>query len=172
MRKNYGFSQNIAVFSFIILSLGLSLFVTLEGIAFAQFAGNDLFGEINKMLQTVNHALSTNPPSVDVTGTYSCNDGATYYVRQVPPGLVFWVGISSDNGRSFTNVFSGAIQGTTITGNWADVPLGKYHNAGTLTLKADSIPVSLHKISGTGPFGGSSWNRLPPNPNRLVTKSN
>ena len=89
MRKNYGFSQNIAVFSFIILSLGLSLFVTLEGIAFAQFAGNDLFGEINKMLQTVNHALSTNPPSVDVTGTYSCNDGATYYVRQVPPGLVF-----------------------------------------------------------------------------------
>src|SRR5215467_12841695 len=84
MIKNYRFSHNIAVFSFIILSLGLLLFVTMEGIAFAQFAGNDLFGEINKILQTVNHALSTNPPSVDVTGTYSCNDGATYYVRQVP----------------------------------------------------------------------------------------
>ena len=170
MIKNYGFSLNIAVFSIILLSLGLPLFVTMEGIAFAQFAGNELFGEINKMLQTVNHALSTNPPTVDVTGTYSCNDGATYYVRQVPPGLVFWVGISADNGRSFTNVFSGAIQGTTITGNWADVPLGKYHNAGTLTLKADSIPVSLHKISGTGTFNGSSWNRVPPNANMLVTK--
>jgi hypothetical protein len=162
MIKNYGFSHNIAVFSFVILSLGLLLFVTMEGIAFAQFAGNDLFGEISKMLQTVNHALSTNPPSVDVTGTYSCNDGATYYIRQVSPGLVFWVGMSADNGRSFTNVFSGAIQGTTITGSWADVPLGKYHNAGTLTLKADSIPVSLHKINGTGPFSGSSWNRVPP----------
>lgn len=162
MIKNYGFSHNIAVFSFIILSLGLLLSVTMEGIAFAQFTGNDLFGEISKMLQTVNHALSSNPPSVDVTGTYSCNDGATYYIRQVPPGLVFWVGLSADNGRSFTNVFSGAIQGTTITGNWADVPLGKYHNVGTLTLKADSIPVSLHKISGTGSFNGSSWNRVPP----------
>src|SRR5215831_14080697 len=95
-------------------------------------------------------------------GGYSCNDGATYYIRQVSPGLVFWVGMSADNGRSFTNVFSGAIQGTTITGNWVDVPLGKYHNAGTLTLKADSIPISLHKISETGPFGGSSWNRVPP----------
>ena len=30
MRKNYGFSQNIAVFSFIILSLGLLLFVGLQ----------------------------------------------------------------------------------------------------------------------------------------------
>jgi hypothetical protein len=161
MIKNYGFSQNIAVFSFVILSLGLLLSVTMEGMAFAQFTGNDLFGEISKMLQTVNHALSTNPPSVDVTGTYSCNDGATYYVRQVSPGLVFWVGMRQTM-EDHSQVFSGAIQGTTITGNWADVPLGKYHNAGTLTLKADSIPVSLHKISGTGPFNGSSWNRVPP----------
>jgi len=30
MIKNYGFSQNIAVFSFIILSLGLLLFVGLQ----------------------------------------------------------------------------------------------------------------------------------------------
>lgn len=45
---------------------------------------------------------------------------------------------------------SDAIEGTSITGNWADVPLGKYHNVGTLTLKADSIPVSLTKSAGQG----------------------
>lgn len=38
-----------------------------------------------------------------LTGTWRCNDGGTYFVRQVGREI-WWLGRSADSGASFTNV--------------------------------------------------------------------
>jgi hypothetical protein len=84
--------------------------------------------------------FSTSGPLRDLTGTYSTNDGGTYYVRQIGNNLL-WVGVSTNNdGRDYTNVFIGTIQGDTVTGNWADVPRGRTQNYGVLTLNIVTSP--------------------------------
>ena len=99
------------------------------------------------------------PPPFDLTGVYTSNDGGKYYIQQ-KGYTIYWVGLSSDNGKTFTNVFQGTIQSDMkISGYWSDVPLGRFHNSGTLTL-AINQDHSLQKISDTGGFSGSSWRRL------------
>ena len=98
------------------------------------------------------------PPPFDLTGVYSSNDGGKYYIQQ-KGYAIYWVGLSSDMGKTFTNVFQGTIQpDMKISGFWSDVPLGRFHNSGTLTL-AINQDLSLRKISETGGFSGSSWRR-------------
>lgn len=94
---------------------------------------------------------------VDLNGVWRCNDGGTYYLRQVGKTL-WWFGQSGDSGRTWSNVFRGEIQGVTIRGEWADVPMGYIRNCGemTLGLEADG---SLSRIDATGGFGGSRWSR-------------
>jgi hypothetical protein len=94
----------------------------------------------------------------DLTGIYTCNDGGTYYVRQLG-NSVFWLGLSSDDGGTFTNVFKGIIQGNNVVGNWADVPRGQTHSAGTMNLVILS-PASFKTMSQTGGFSGSLWKRI------------
>jgi hypothetical protein len=99
------------------------------------------------------------PPPFDLTGVYSSNDGGKYYIQQ-KGYIIFWVGLSSDNGKTFTNVFHGTIQpDRKISGSWSDVPLGRVHNSGTLVL-AINQDQSLQKISDSGGFSGSSWRRI------------
>ena len=99
------------------------------------------------------------PPPFDLTGVYSSNDGGKYYIQQ-KGYIIFWVGLSSDNGKTFTNVFHGTIQpDRKISGSWSDVPLGRLHNSGTLILAVNQ-DLSLQKISESGGFSGSSWRRL------------
>jgi hypothetical protein len=81
------------------------------------------------------------PPSLD--GLWRANDGGTYQVR-IAGTDVWWIGMSRDNGRTWTNVFKGSLNGGIITGQWADVG-GRNHGSGTLTLR----------VSGTRP-----WNVL------------
>jgi hypothetical protein len=91
----------------------------------------------------------------DLTGLYKCNDGGIYYVRQVD-GQIWWYGRGAGNPPGFTNVFMGTIHGNTITGNWADVPLGLTRSSGILELYVNS-PNSFSKIMDTGGFAGSLW---------------
>jgi hypothetical protein len=93
----------------------------------------------------------------DLTGIYKANDGGTYYVRQLG-NTVFWLGMSSDDGGTWTNVFKGIITGNKINGNWADVPRGQVHSGGVMNLLILS-PNSFKVLSQTGGFGGSLWNR-------------
>jgi hypothetical protein len=71
---------------------------------------------------------------MSLSGKWKANDGATYYVRQIGD-IIWWSGISSDEGKAFTNVFRATIQGDSITGEWTDVPQGSILGNGTLHLK-------------------------------------
>src|SRR5438552_1137645 len=66
--------------------------------------------------------LVDRPIEVNLTGIWNCNDGGIYYIRQVS-NEIWWFGNSSNN--AFSNVFHGQLSGSTITGKWSDVPLGK-----------------------------------------------
>jgi hypothetical protein len=94
-------------------------------------------------------------PAVDLNGAWSADDGGTYYIRQLGDGSVSWAGLEDSGfhrGIGFTNVFQGRIStdGTTLAGEWADVPRGATLNSGTLTLQMVSagnpdilVPVRL-----------------------------
>jgi len=98
-----------------------------------------------------------------ITGIWKCNDGGTYYVRQIGK-IVWWMGISNDGGNLFTNVFRGKIQESQIDGEWTDVPRGSILNNGTLALRiimdSDKNASNLQKISASGGFSGSAWQKL------------
>ncbi len=102
---------------------------------------------------------------LDLTGTWSCNDGGIYYVRQNGVNI-WWAGLSGDRGLTFTNIFRGTIQvgSATIAGDWADVPRGTILGNGTLALSIVTTPTGLltfqkQSETGTG-FGGSFWEKV------------
>jgi hypothetical protein len=95
------------------------------------------------------------PPSLD--GVWRANDGGTYQVR-IQGTEVWWVGMSGDNGRTWTNVFKGTLTGGVITGQWADVA-GRSRGSGTLTLRVSGTAF-MERIAATGSgFGGVRWGR-------------
>src|SRR5262249_9663794 len=90
---------------------------------------------------------------VDLTGLWSCNDGAIYAIRQQGRDIS-WIG---HNPPYFINRFEGSITDEGyIEGNWHDLPGFPAHNAGRLRLKIDSFS-RLVANSQTGGFGGTIW---------------
>jgi hypothetical protein len=115
-------------------------------------------------------------PSADLTGVWHGNDAGTYYLRQVDGDTVWWLGLSRDQGRSFANVFQGRIEGTSVIGEWVDIPAGVRgaRSSGRLKLGGDpDNPVrrswGLAAYERTGGFGGSSWRKLYDWPDPLFT---
>lgn len=92
--------------------------------------------------------------SQDLTGVWTCNDGATYYLRQINNEL-WWYG---NGGSTFTNVFHGKIHGKNIYGDWSDVPAGTDRNSGFMTVEIISTN-KLERTWSSGQFGGSIWTR-------------
>lgn len=93
----------------------------------------------------------------DMTGVWSCNDGGTYYIRQLGNNL-WWYGESS-NGQ-WSNIFHGALDGDWLEGLWLDVPKGRDRDNGAMRLHIDSIN-EFHRESKSGDdFGGSQWRRI------------
>lgn len=72
-----------------------------------------------------------------LTGTWTADDHGTYYVRQVGDTL-WWMGLSHDQGRSFSNVFCGAVirngDKVEVVGDLVDLPLGTRRDASQVTL--------------------------------------
>ncbi|MFD3992842.1 hypothetical protein [Streptomyces sp. NPDC058583] len=72
-----------------------------------------------------------------LTGTWAGDDHGTYYLRQVGNTL-WWMGLSHDQGRSFSNVFCGVViqngGGVEVIGDLVDLPLGARQGASRLTL--------------------------------------
>ncbi|UBV42372.1 hypothetical protein LAJ19_12170 [Deinococcus taeanensis] len=101
-------------------------------------------------------ALCAAPP--DLNGVWRANDGGTYYVRQAGT-QVWWVGLSSDNGKTWTNVFHGTRSGNVVKGTWADVPRGNVRSGGTLTLNIAGTTgvLGFTRAGSSGGFGGSKW---------------
>lgn len=101
--------------------------------------------------------------TVNLNGKWRGNDGATYYIRRVG-NRVWWYGEKSATNPSFSNVFraafSGSIRtGSTVVGEWADVPKGTFLNSGSLSFKVIN-PNFLQRTNQTGNFGGSTWTRI------------
>jgi hypothetical protein len=92
-----------------------------------------------------------------VSGVWKANDGGTYHLHAIG-STIWWVGMSVDDGRSWTNVFKGTRNGNIIDGEWADVR-GQAWGHGTLKLRISGTTF-MEKIDGTGSgFGGIRWGR-------------
>ncbi len=95
----------------------------------------------------------------DLTGVWKCNDGGSYYVRQVG-SEVFWYGEKSATSPQWSNVAYGRYANGKISVRWADVPKGAAMGQGQLVLNVDRIEKSMRYASGTGSgFGGRLWTR-------------
>ena len=114
-------------------------------------------------------------PALNLTGIWSANDGGVYYLRQIGNQL-WWAGLSLESpqgvadlqqGISFSNVLQGQLSGTTATGDWADVPRGSILNSGILGLQVS--PNHIQRLSATGGFGATAWDRTGPVPPAGVT---
>jgi len=99
--------------------------------------------------------------SINLTGRWRCNDGGTYYLRQLGDEL-WWFGKSGDDGANFTNIYRGKVnvQAMNVAGSWADVPHGKIMGSGTMSLQIVNSNL-FRSTQKTGGFGGSEWTRIP-----------
>jgi hypothetical protein len=73
--------------------------------------------------------------------------------------------MSSDHGFTYSNVFSGRIEGNLVRGDRADVPAarGGIRGSGQLTLMmgpGGPLATTLTAIERTGGFGASIWRKL------------
>ena len=97
-----------------------------------------------------------------LTGMWKGQDQGTYYVRQIGNDIL-WMGMSPDEGKTWTNTFVGKINGDIVSGKWTDVPRGKIvQGVGTLTLKVstEGDKYFMQKTGSTGtPFGTSTWEK-------------
>ena len=97
------------------------------------------------------------PSWTDLTGTWNCDDGGRYYLRQFGT-TVWWYGERDPNAPDWSNVMRGTISGNTINADWTDVPKGSVMQYGTLTLNIESNN-RITAVSKTGGFAGSVWTR-------------
>ncbi|HDR7851114.1 TPA: hypothetical protein QCY30_005964 [Bacillus toyonensis] len=121
-----------------------------------QYCQDPYITDVNSLENDYSRSLTVTP---NLTGVWQGNDGGTYYIHQPHGGFIFWLGLSPNGGRSFTNVFSGNISGGIIQGRWGDVPLGRILSHGILKLHVDTNGRTLKAIHKTGGFGGSIWTK-------------
>ncbi len=96
----------------------------------------------------------------DMNGVWKGNDGGTYFIRQMG-NEVWWVGLSGDDGKSWTNVYKGTRSGNVVTGTWADVPKGRGRSGGimNLAIQGSSGVAGFTRTQVSGGFGGSRWSQ-------------
>jgi hypothetical protein len=104
----------------------------------------------------------------NVTGVWAGSDAGTYYIREARDSggvdRVWWLGVSSDRGRTFANVFEGRVGAgptgqMTLVGSWEDIPLGAGNGGGTIGARASS-PTQLARTVVSGGFSGLAWTKL------------
>lgn len=99
----------------------------------------------------------------DLTGVWQSNGIGTalgtYYIR-VNGSDVFWLGESSDAGKSWMNVFHGTMKDNVIKGKWADLPLSASGGGGTIEIEYDAEKDILFLNKETGSFSARKWIRL------------
>lgn len=92
--------------------------------------------------------------AINLNGQWRANDGGTYTIRQ-SGSSISWTGA----GGNFRNTFNGQIKGNRIVGFWQDTASSQTQNSGQLALRIDSAN-RLVRISHTGAFTGSLWEKL------------
>lgn len=108
-------------------------------------------------------AASQCAPRKQISGLWHGSDGGKYWMRRLDGNVVWWVGESGDDGRTWTHVFRGKFDGNkTISGEWVDVRGWKDPKLGMgqLTLELVGRVDALNgfkKAASSGPFGATTW---------------
>jgi hypothetical protein len=94
---------------------------------------------------------------MDLSGVWTTQTGATFYVRQIG-SQIWWYGTQSPTKPRWTNVASGQLEGNVVRVHWVDVPQGMTASSGNLTLTAVD---SRHLIVSENPdnFLSAEWLR-------------
>jgi hypothetical protein len=119
---------------------------------------------------------------MDLTGTWQCNDGGAYFIRQLGD-VVWWYGQRSGDGvfvngivhptqPYWSNVGKGIIGKVPIPTthgsahslhmHWADVPNGKNSGSGELSLLIDPSQDRITNQKPSPNFSGHIWERIKP----------
>lgn len=119
--------------------------------------------------QVCNAGQCTTVELPDLSGTYTADDGAIYYVKQSGSTL-WWAGMSLDHpsdpdkewhhGITFTHIFQGAFASATeVNGTWADVTRGSNLSYGNLTFSVDisSGTPQLTRTAYSGNAQATTW---------------
>jgi hypothetical protein len=93
--------------------------------------------------------------SFNLTGLWQDDVGGKYRIRQVGNTLA-WL---DDRAPAAINVFMGTIAGSTVTGQWVDLPGGNVQQSGTLTLRIESND-RLVKTASTVHYDGVVISRI------------
>lgn len=164
---------NSQIWILLLLAAAIALFVS-PTVAVAQWP------TVTVQICTQGQCSAVDVP--DLSGTYTGDDGAMYYVKQ-SGGTVWWAGMSIDHpsdpdkdwhhGLHFTHIFQGAfVSASTVNGTWADVTRGSNLSFGNLSFSVDtsSGAPQLTRTAYTGnaqttawtyqviPLDDSSWN--------------
>jgi hypothetical protein len=104
---------------------------------------------------------------IDLTGVWYCNDGATYYIRQLVPGSdghLFWYGESISANPQWSNVGTGTfLSDKFFTIWWKDLLEGNNLSempGGVLSMEVSNESKLISDENMGGSFRGSSWWRL------------
>ena len=92
---------------------------------------------------------------IDLTGTWTANDGQPYYLRQIGSCL-WWTG-----SKGGSNVLFGTVYGSTVVGEWADVRSRSARKSGSLTLliTAGNTILTLRTGTSTGALPARRWQK-------------
>jgi hypothetical protein len=94
---------------------------------------------------------------IDLTGTWSCDDGGTYYITQLGY-IIWWSGENSAVGPDWSNVARGILSNCVLTLEYTDVPKGSATGFGTLVLEVLSKDEMVAKEKPQS-YSGSHWVR-------------
>lgn len=103
---------------------------------------------------TVTVPVNTGSGAVDLTGSWQDDRGGRYQIRQ-EEGRIWWY---VEKIPELSGVFRGTLSGSTISGDWVDLPGAQRREKGSLTLRVVSKD-RLEKISSSGPFNASVLTR-------------
>ncbi|MBX3298301.1 MAG: membrane dipeptidase [Acidobacteria bacterium] len=84
----------------------------------------------------------------DINGYYYCNDGSSFFLRQVGTKLY---GFGENSDGSFASVLAGTINGTKVEAKWWDVPKGRAKTSGTITFEISFSGDMLKKVTSSVP---------------------
>ena len=100
--------------------------------------------------------------SFDLTGTWRGDDGSTTYLRQVVLNdsiQIFWASVSAAGAYPFSNIFMGYRMGSSIVGQWVDVPRYNDNYIGSMSLiVADSN--TIYQVDNTLRYGTKRWVKI------------
>ncbi|NYT02119.1 MAG: hypothetical protein GKC10_05115 [Methanosarcinales archaeon] len=94
----------------------------------------------------------------DLTGVWSCDDGGTYYIRQMGY-IVWWSGESSPLEPMWSNVARGIFGNCVLTLEFYDLPKGTATGFGTLVLEVLSNDEMVAREKPPS-YSGSRWWRV------------